>query len=319
MTEKLQGYYLLDKDFLLADNSTLNFDIYYSKSIKNDVVPTLLIAQNSLVSNLKDKLKQRDYGLLYIKESSLDLFEKYIENSISDVIADPLIPLEKKSKYVHNCATNVIKNVFEDPRSGENIKRVENVTKNVVDLILDEFKAIPHLLSLSSHNYYAFSHCLQVSTFALGLWLTINEGAVSDIHSFAVGCMVHDIGKMKISNAILNKPGKLTEEEFAEIKRHPQYGVELLSGFLSEPSLDIVLHHHERYDGTGYPEGLKENEISDNAKITTIADVYDALTTNRAYAKADKPFDALLKMKKEMVGHFEHEKFENFISFLGTT
>lgn len=319
MIDKLSGYFLLDRDFLLADNSMLDFDIYYSISVKNEVVPVLLVAQNSLVSNLKEKISQKSYGQLYVKEYSKSHFEKYLENSLPAIISNPVIPIEKKAKYMSKCATGVLKQVFSSPRSGANIKRLKKTTQCIVDLAMCDLKAIPHLLSLSSHHYYTFSHCLQVATFALGLWVSIHKGgAVDDMHSFTLGCMLHDIGKTKISEAILNKPSKLDKDEFEEIKKHPEYGVELLSEFLPEISLDVILHHHERHDGSGYPEGLEKNNISDNAKIAAIADVYDALTTNRAYAPADDPFNALVKMKKEMVGHFEQEKFENFIKFLGT-
>jgi len=317
MRNKIRGYFLLDRGYFLAEDSELNFNIYHSKTVKNDTVPVLLISSNSYISNLNEKLAQRDYGNLYIKESSIADLEKYIEKSIRDIIINPQIPLGKKCKYVHKCAIDVLEHVFSDPRSGENIKRVENITQNVVDIAMYDSKAIQHLLSLSSHNYYTFTHCLQVTTFALGLWLSINKGAEDDVHPFALGCMLHDIGKTKISNEILNKPGILDKDELEEIKKHPEYGVGLLSDLLPEISLDVILSHHEKHDGSGYPEGLKKNEISDNAKIATIADVYDALTTNRAYAMANTPFNALEKMKKEMVGHFEQEKFENFIKFLG--
>ena len=318
MKDTFAGYYPLDKNIFLSDNSILNFDIYYSKSVKNDAVPVLLVAQNSHISNLKIKLSQRDYGQLFIRKSALDDYKKFIENSLLEVISDPLVPLDQKAQFVNDCARNVLKQVFEDPRSGENIKQVENVTNNIVRFILGEFKAIPHLLSLSAHNYYTFSHCLQVSTFALGLWLHIGKGLESEAYSLALGCMLHDIGKIRIDKAILNKPEKLKEEEFAEMKKHPEYGAELVCDFVSDAALDVIMHHHERFDGTGYPKGLKENNISSNSKIAAIADVYDAVTTNRAYAKAAAPFEALNMMKKEMTSHFEQEKFESFIKFLGT-
>jgi HD-GYP domain-containing protein (c-di-GMP phosphodiesterase class II) len=155
-----------------------------------------------------------------------------------------------------------------------------------------------------------------VAVFGIGLWRVIVNGRVDELREFALGCLLHDIGKTGISDWILNKPGKLDEQEFDEVKKHPQLGVELMKDSVSDLALDVILHHHERYDGTGYPEGLVGKQISDNAKIASIADVYDALTTNRPYSDARKPFNAVLLMKEQMVGHFEQEKFIKFIYML---
>ena len=93
----------------------------------------------------------------------------------------------------------------------------------------------------------------------------------------------------------------------------------LMKGEISDVALDVILHHHEKYDGTGYPEKLAGHDISDNAKVAIIADVYDALTTNRPYGDARDPFQAMLLMKEKMVGHFEQEKFISFVKFLSKT
>ena len=109
----------------------------------------------------------------------------------------------------------------------------------------------------------------------------------------------------------------MTTLEFEEIKKHPRHGYEMLGGAIPEQSLDVVLHHHEKFNGKGYPDALVGDKISLFAKISCLADVYDALTTNRVYAKARAPFEAIIMMKQEMVGHFEDDKFKAFIAMLG--
>lgn len=193
---------------------------------------------------------------------------------------------------------------------------MENITSSIIQFALSDDASIPSLLQLSSHDYYTFTHCLNVAVFSIGMWQKIYPGEKKGLQEFALGCILHDIGKSKIDEAILNKPGSLTAEEFATIKKHPQYGYELMVDSVPPTSLDVILHHHEKHCGKGYPEGLPGDRTSDLAKIAAIADVYDALTTRRAYAEAREPFKAMLTMKQEMVGHFEEEKFISFVHLL---
>ncbi len=307
----------IDKDFLLSDDSLPELDIYYFTETKGKRKPILLASSDARLSNLKEILRQKKYGQLYIKKSAVKQFDDYMEKTLLKVVDDPAIPLEKKSKFIYECASNVIKDMIEDPRSGENLSRTKNIADGIVKFAMYNTLAVPYLLRLSSHDYYTFTHCLQVAAFGLGLWLTVDKGSEEEVLNFTLGCLLHDVGKSNISDKILNKPGPLNEEEFEEIKKHTLYGYDLMADTVSEVSLDIILNHHERYDGTGYPNSLKADEISDNARIATIADVYDALTTHRPYARARDPFDALIQMKEKMVGHFEHEKFLQFVKFLG--
>jgi HD-GYP domain-containing protein (c-di-GMP phosphodiesterase class II) len=140
-----------------------------------------------------------------------------------------------------------------------------------------------------------------------------------DLKSFCSGILLHDIGKTRISTDILNKKGKLTKEEFNEIKKHPELGVEVLEETgteLKEERL-IALLHHENDDGSDYPQKLRKDEIPYCGKIVRIIDVYDALTTNRSYAEAVRPFAALVEMEKNMLHCFDADLFKEFICFLG--
>jgi HD-GYP domain-containing protein (c-di-GMP phosphodiesterase class II) len=117
-----------------------------------------------------------------------------------------------------------------------------------------------------------------------------------DLLKLGIGSILHDLGKTRIPPEILNKPGKLTDEELEEIKNHPVFGYNMLmdniSNQLSESSLEIVLNHHERYNGSGYPRGIKRDEIGDMASICALSDIYNAMTTERVYRKAFPPNEA---------------------------
>jgi HD-GYP domain-containing protein (c-di-GMP phosphodiesterase class II) len=140
-----------------------------------------------------------------------------------------------------------------------------------------------------------------------------------ELRQLCAGILLHDIGKTKISSDILNKKGKLTKEEFAKVKEHPDLGVQILkeTGINLEEEFIITLQHHENDDGTGYPKGLRGEEIHVSGKIARIIDVYDALTTKRSYADAMSPFAALAEMKGNMLNCFDTEIFKEFINFLG--
>lgn len=315
MNPESRKFIRIATDYLLAEDRAIDFNIYTKPPNSN--TPLLLIAANTKLADIKESLARKSHGPLFIAAESSRKFEHFMEDSLGSVIRNAAIPLEQKSSLVHTCAKNIIRDMFDDPRSGRNISRVKNVTGNIIDLTLADTQSIRNLLRLGSHDYYTFSHCVNVAVFGIGLWLMLRKGDETELHDFALGCILHDVGKTQIVDAILNKPGKLDAEEFEIIRKHPGQGHWLMAKHTSAITLDVIIHHHEKINGQGYPHGLKRDQISDNAKIATIADVYDALTTNRPYGGARRPLSALTLMKEEMVGHFEQKRFEEFILFLG--
>lgn len=302
------------------DGGAVGIDVFSSRvdETGNFVKEDQIAEPNTAFSNLIEQLHEYQGRDVLIKDHCYKQLQKVLESSVTQVIKSEETPVEAKSKLIYGCAANVMEDVFADPRSGENINRTRKISCNIIDFALQSDASIPSLLALGSHDYYTFTHCINVTVFGIGLWSLIVDGPLEDLIEFAMGCMFHDIGKTKISNDILNKPGKLTEEEFDEIKNHPRYGYFLMKDYLSRDSLDVILHHHERIDGSGYPDGLSGKMISDNAKIALIADIYDALTTKRSYSAAQNPFNAVLMMKEEMGGFYEKDKFVQFIKMLGS-
>jgi HD-GYP domain-containing protein (c-di-GMP phosphodiesterase class II) len=135
------------------------------------------------------------------------------------------------------------------------------------------------------------------------------------MQALGAGFFLHDLGKVRISQAIIMKPGKLTTNEMKEMRRHPSLGYKLLqeTNQLTEESKTIVLQHHERIDGTGYPRRLRGENIHIYGRMCSIADVYDALTSDRPYRQKLSPFTALKIMQEEMSHHFQKDLFEKFI------
>jgi putative nucleotidyltransferase with HDIG domain len=152
--------------------------------------------------------------------------------------------------------------------------------------------------SIESADSYTFGHCERVAGFAVAVAtaLSADQGELTTIR---MGAYLHDVGKVKVPHQILNKPGRLTDDEFDIIKRHPVWGVELLAAVEFPWNIKpIIRYHHERYDGTGYPDRLKGDEIPLGAQIICIVDVYDALTTTRSYRGALSHEEALARMEE---------------------
>jgi putative nucleotidyltransferase with HDIG domain len=151
--------------------------------------------------------------------------------------------------------------------------------------------------SIESADSYTYGHCERVATYALAVASELGLDD-SDRTTIRIGAYLHDLGKVKVPHEILNKPGPLTPAEFEVIKNHPLWGLELLAGIdLPWDIKPIIRSHHERYDGSGYPEGLKGDAIPLAAQVICVVDVYDALTTTRSYRPAMTKEDAVATME----------------------
>lgn len=165
---------------------------------------------------------------------------------------------------------------------------------------------------MESSDRYTFGHCERVAAFAADIAgvLGLDEPQLTTVR---IGAYLHDLGKVRVPREILNKPGRLTPDELDIIRRHPVWGVELLAAVeLPWDIAPIIRWHHERYDGTGYPDGLRGDEIPLNAQIIGIADAYDAITTTRSYRPAVPQWQALEEMRVNC-RHWHPQVYEAFV------
>ncbi|MCL2702246.1 MAG: HD-GYP domain-containing protein [Defluviitaleaceae bacterium] len=170
-----------------------------------------------------------------------------------------------------------------------------------------------YLQLLQDKNEYTYSHCISVSmlTTEFSKWMNLNK---SEIEDMIVASSLHDIGKLTIDSDILEKPGKLTDDEYGAMKQHVEHGCELLElGKVSDTIKLAVAEHHERMDGMGYPNGKKWDNISEFGSMLAIVDVYDALISKRSYRDAMCPFVAMEIMHRDKFHHFRYSMLEKFI------
>jgi putative nucleotidyltransferase with HDIG domain len=209
--------------------------------------------------------------------------------------------------------------MFGDARLGKAI-RAANVAPLVDEISASVARnpaALIGIVRLKTKDEYTYLHSVAVCALMINLARTL-ELDEETVRQCGMAGLLHDVGKMAVPDALLNKPGRLSDDEFSTIRTHPARGYGMLaeSGEIPEMALDVCLHHHEKYDGTGYPEGLKGEAISLAARMGAICDVYDAITSTRPYKDAWAAAEAVGRML-EWDGHFDPKLLDKFVRSIG--
>ncbi|GAA0726860.1 HD-GYP domain-containing protein [Clostridium malenominatum] len=249
------------------------------KSILTSDGKILLKAGVRLSSNYIKKL--REIGVFYV----------YIEDSRLDDILPEDEQLVELKQFTMKSMSEIVKNIHSC--NGKELKQTLGVVENLVQYIIEMGDVNKSIYDIKTYDNYTYVHSLD--TCIMSSFLGLSSGfKEKEIKELGIGAVLHDIGKTKIPISILNKQGKLTQEEFDEIKKHTLYGGEILrkNYSISFDIINIVEQHHERVDGRGYPYGLEDNNISKFAKIVCICDVFDAVSNDRCYRKKFNPNDA---------------------------
>lgn len=226
----------------------------------------------------------------------------------------------QRAVQIRHQASTVVRSVMQDVRLGKAIEldQVQPVVQNITESILRNPGALVGLLRIKNKDDYTFLHSVSVCTLLVAFCRSRNMAA--DVtHQAGLGGLLHDTGKALVPDHILNKPGPLTDEEFAIIKKHPQDGYRILkqSPEIGPIPLDITLHHHERRDGSGYPDKLGDDGISELAQMAAIVDVYDAITADRCYHKGMPAAAALRKIYEWSKFHFNPQYAQEFMRCVG--
>ena len=216
-------------------------------------------------------------------------------------------------------ARETLKTMLQDIRLGHSPDLPASV--QLVDEMTLSIKRNPHalisLVRLKTADNYSYMHSIAVGALMIGLARRMGQGDDSVRQAGLVG-LLHDVGKTRVPLAVLNKPGPLDPQEWAIMKEHSQWGFEILKPLgLDEAIADACLHHHEKVDGSGYPDGLKQGEISLLARMASICDVYDAITSDRPYKEGWQPAIALQRMAQWAPQQFDKSIFEQFVQTVG--
>jgi putative nucleotidyltransferase with HDIG domain len=257
---------------------------------------------------LKDSLIDRGITKIYMEEEAVESHTIHRKESLGD--------LDKKSAYIYDTASGIVENLFKEP-TRENIQKSKEVVNDILDEILLEEKVFSSLLKVTSYDYYTYSHCVNVAVYSLGLGKYIGLSG-DDLAVLGQAAILHDIGKSQIDSNIINKTSKLTYEEYNIVKKHPEYGYDLMSKYkdIDQRILYGIRHHHEKLNGHGYPDRLHGTQIHLFAQIVALADIFDALTTRRSYKEPMTTYEAFKLMKDKMAGEFDQKLFTDFVRLM---
>ncbi len=288
---------------------------YLGQTLYNDQGKVLLVKGTKLTSRYINKIKKHGFYTVYI-------IDEYSQQDLEDIIKPEVRRRAIDAvRSVYNTFTGLEEpsiNRFQKNKinraSESNIEQIQKIAKAIVNDIFSNPHLLISLVDIKSLDSYTYNHSVNVGILALTLGIAYGLNR-NDLYDLTLGCMLHDVGKIFIPNDILNKAEKLNNEEFEIIKGHCEKGfIYLRENTDLSPRVRIVaLQHQERYDGSGYPQGLKGDKINKLAQISSIADVYDALTSDRPYRKALSPHEAVEYMMGAGGRYFNMDMVKTFL------
>ncbi len=310
------GQILLDADVTLT-RPLIEKIAYYQ-------IPSVTVKEDQ-----KEEAEEKDEKKVdFFTQNSLLHYEQKTASDGTSKVSEPSYSQQVKKSAAFqkfqvdfSFGANDLKGIFDSITAGEAID-TNDLLKKVTSLLKPEQTTIDFfdmLHNLRSVNDSIYAHCINVSLISrmIGIWLKLPQ---EDIDLLTIAGLLHDIGKTKIPDDILNKKEQLTDEEFSLIRKHPVFGYDILKKQgLDMRILKATLMHHERCDGSGYPLALKENDIDDFAMIVAIADVYDAMTAARIYRAPLCPFQVIAEFEKEGLQKYKPKYILTFLEHIATT
>ncbi len=250
-----------------------------------------------------------------IQEEMNKIAEEKVENPRTVSLEEEIV----EAQEIKTEAKRTVHDIMEDIRFGKPIKteKVEPVVERMIESIFRNQDALISIARIKQLDEYTYMHSMSVCVLMLSFGKHLGYGP-QELKEVGIGAMLHDVGKMKIPLEILNKNKKLSDNEYAQMKRHVEYSNLLLEDTqgIKATSVIVASQHHERVDGTGYPGGIKGNNISTYGQAAAIADVYDAMTSQRCYQRRSEPTDVLKKLF-EWSSHFNKDLVQHFVRCVG--
>jgi HD-GYP domain-containing protein (c-di-GMP phosphodiesterase class II) len=253
-----------------------------------------------------ERLMENKIEFLYVSPADREVINEFMESNAGRLLRDDAVENKIKGKIIYQTSVNFVGEIFDNPDKVSDFERGKRLIENLLLYLSNDKQALSSLQSVMSHNYWTFVHSLQVTTLSLLLHSEAYLLSRDELVDVGIGSLLHDFGKTFIAPEILNKTGKFTEDELTILRRHPEEGYRFLKEKtgLSDVSLSIVRYHHERNNGNGFPDGLKESAIPRSAQIAAICDLYCAITIDQTGHKTLPSHFALHIMKNEMKGAF---------------
>jgi len=299
----------------LRIDTIVDFDLYIK--IGNDFI-LYRASDLPFTEKTRASLLENNVDRLFVPMGSQDKYQHYIESNINQILKDDDIPEKTKAGIVYDSTKLLVRDILTNPTLNENVRRSQAMVEAKINFILRGPEAFHNLLRVMSFDYYTYTHSVNVCTFSVAFAQFMGITDEETLNTLGTGALLHDVGKTKISDRILNKRTKLTPTEMELIRRHPEWGAELMreTQLIPDDAYFPIIQHHEREDGSGYPAGIGGGEMHIFGRIVGIADCFDAMTTRRVYQQAVDTFPALKIMFQQETA-FNREMLEKFAYLMG--
>lgn len=250
--------------------------------------------------------------VFYVREEQRADYRLYI----SDRMNEEGLESKVKALILRESSMTLAEEIFEQADVNHALNESKEIVTSFIDFMENNPEGMSHLISLSGHDFYTYNHSLDVGIYTLGLGHVVGYDK-ADLQELGRGALFHDIGKRNVAVEIICKTGPLDDAEWAQMQRHPQFGLKILTDHnCSEALKACCFEHHESFLGNGYPQQLTGPEIHPMARMIAITDCYDALTTKRSYNKAMSPQSALEFMSTKLSNRYDPELLKAMNSVL---
>ncbi|MEE6249572.1 MAG: HD domain-containing phosphohydrolase [Bdellovibrionota bacterium] len=293
----------------LLPGQAITFNLYVLLNTRHVLY---LRAGEVLAKEKITQLEDKGSDSFYIEAKDRQAFKDYIHSKMNSDELDA----RQKAFLLKESSFHLVEELFEKPDIDEALSESKEIIRDFVSYVDQEPEGVAHLIGLSSHDFYTYNHSLDVSIYAIGLAKIIGFSG-DELVEMGRGGIFHDIGKRKVDPAIICKKGPLDDHEWAQMQKHPQYGLEILNEHdVSDAVIAACFEHHENFLGNGYPQGLDGEDIHPFGRIISIVDCYDAMTTKRSYNEPMAPLEAMEFMKTKLIQKFDPDFLNAMYSIL---
>lgn len=317
-TAKTQGGFFPISPLMIFPETMGRFSVYLKQDGKHVLYSG---PDEAFTREHRQNLHDNGIAEVYVLSGERERFDAYVEENLGRILADDAIQVRERAKVFYAASVSIVEQVFKKrlPQSLDvrHFNRVAALVRASVRF-LSLADSLKTLAAFVSHDYQTYSHSVQVFVYTLSVLGTFEHLDKEAVFQCGLGAILHDLGKARVPKAILRKRGPLSSDERRIINTHPVQGVAMCAGLrdVGTEAFNCILFHHERMDGGGYPAGLAGDAVPLPVRVLGMADVYDALTSNRPYAPAASPYHALKIMRDEMRGAFDMDVFKRFITIL---
>ena len=250
--------------------------------------------------------------VFYVPEAQRPNYKRYVFERMNETG----IEVQQKAQILRESSLTLAEEIFEQPEVDKALSESKELVASFMDFMEKHPEGMAHLISLSSHDFYTYNHSLDVGIYSLGLGQAAGYSK-DDLVELGRGALFHDIGKRNVAVEIICKNGPLNDAEWAQMHKHPQFGLRILTDHqCSEAMKACCFEHHESFLGNGYPQQLSGPEIHPMARIVAITDTYDALTTKRSYNQPMTPTQALEFMSTKLAARYDGDLLKAMNSVL---